>query len=728
MASENRPRHAKQSADQAQRSQSAQGQQQAQRRQQAAQSQSAQRQQQRVAGQQNRQAAQRQQQQRIAGQQQAAQRARQANQAAGQGTRPVNVQRAARQQRAQGQRPTVNRRQAMASHGYSAGGDYAVRPSSNQAFESAYKPSKRQSRAGRNVAIIVIILLVIIVLFAALLGMSAFKLKDAGQTAMSDFTSIKSEIIKGDYDTAASKCAELQTTANEMQSELDSPVWAIAKALPVLGDDVSAAVILSDTLKTCADDVLSPLTTTLKENPPDDLVKNGNLNVSAVTTLMQAVESCAPAMQTCAAAMDSLPTTHIGQVTDLVDTAKDKFDKYNGLLSAAVDFAPVVNSVLGGNGTRTYMVVAQNTAETRSTGGFVGAYGMLTITNGKISLGEFTSPSNDVGLNTASTIEWTDEERAIFDSETHLTLAWNVGYNPDIERCCEVWAASYEEMTGEHVDGVISANTTIVQALLGVVGEITLSDGTTMNGDNATKVLQHDLYWKYLQGANGETADDGNATVDALFAEAAEKTFDGMVSSLKKSNLTKYLDVAQTLIANREMFVWFADDQEEALAVSNGLITNMADDPLNPQVGVYFNAAESSKVGWYCDMNTEVGAATTNADGTTSYKVTTTITNTATQTEADEGGAYIMGRHFKSYGDLDPYLYIYAPVGGSISDFTVSSGETFSEGTHKGHEVRYYNGFSIAPGTTCTITYTITCAAGAAPLGVLQNPLLTEYR
>ena len=50
--------------------------------------------------------------------------------------------------------------------------------------------------------------------------------------------------------------------------------------------------------------------------------------------------------------------------------------------------------MLGANGqTRTYVVVAQNNSELRATGGFPGSTGLLTGTNGKIELGEFSGIS-----------------------------------------------------------------------------------------------------------------------------------------------------------------------------------------------------------------------------------------------------------------------------------------------------------------------------------------------
>ena len=62
--------------------------------------------------------------------------------------------------------------------------------------------------------------------------------------------------------------------------------------------------------------------------------------------------------------------------------------------------------------------------------------------------------------------------------------------DPDFERVGSIRAHSYESRNGIHVDGVISLTPVIIQKILKYTGGVTLSDGTELNGDNATKVLQ----------------------------------------------------------------------------------------------------------------------------------------------------------------------------------------------------------------------------------------------
>ena len=66
-------------------------------------------------------------------------------------------------------------------------------------------------------------------------------------------------------------------------------------------------------------------------------------------------------------------------------------------------------------------------------------------------------------------------------------------------------------------------------------------------------------------------------------------------------------------------------------------------------------------------------------------------------------------------GNMNPFLYFYAPVGGSISDVVASNGATLGKATYQGIDVTYtcdVDGGMVAKpnnplpvGTTATFTY-----------------------
>lgn len=132
-------------------------------------------------------------------------------------------------------------------------------------------------------------------------------------------------------------------------------------------------------------------------------------------------------------------------------------------------------------------------------------------------------------------------------------------------------------------------------------------------------------------------------------------------------------------------------------------------------------------IGWFFSTDTQVSDGIINADGTTTYHVTTTLTNHLTADEADNSASYITGCNLDRRDNTDMVMWIYlmAPAGGSISNVSQEGGDValqdFTELPYNGLSVTFANP-RIDGGETMTVTYAVTCAAGAAPMTVRTTP------
>lgn len=132
-------------------------------------------------------------------------------------------------------------------------------------------------------------------------------------------------------------------------------------------------------------------------------------------------------------------------------------------------------------------------------------------------------------------------------------------------------------------------------------------------------------------------------------------------------------------------------------------------------------------IGWFFSTDTQVSDGINNADGTTTYHVTTTLTNHLTADEADNSASYITGYNLDRRDNTDMVMLIYlvAPAGGSISNVSQEGGDValqdFTELPYNGLSVTFANP-RIDGGETMTVTYAVTCAAGAAPMTVRTTP------
>lgn len=589
---------------------------------------------------------------------------------------------------------------------------------------------RRPKRRGKGVFIGVSIVLVLAI---ALVGVgvaalfSAKDLKAQASEVVRNVSVVSDSIGSRDYESASSAAREVADLVGKMDESLSSPLWTAASLVPVYGEDISSARALVSSLRSVADEALVPITDALQANPPSDLVTpEKTIDAAAIGELLTVVGDAAPAMQECADTVSGLPAFHIAQLEEMMGDAREKIVEANGLVQKAADLAPLARSIFGADGDRTYLIAAQNTAEMRASGGFPGSLGALSIHDGKIELGEFSKVYDVMAEETSPELGVTDAEIALFGG--FMNVARDAGMDPDFTRVAEIWATAYEEKTGTHVDGVISVTPSVVQDLLAICGSITLSDGTVVDGDNATKVLQHDLYWKYL---SKETMETGNGDVaDALFAEAADLAFEQFFSGLDSESLMKFVELMGEGMDDRSVMFWLSDPSEQEVLSALGCSGDVITDPSEPAVGTYFSLWIGSKMGWYIDIDNEVISSRENADGSRTYKVKTVFRNTATTEIVDAAGDYIAG-YLEGFDrdNLYPELLIYAPTGGSITSFEASGGVQFVEAEHKGLQVFHASRPDLRAGESIVCTYEVTTAPGEQEeLAFMSTPTLTEYR
>lgn len=588
--------------------------------------------------------------------------------------------------------------------------------------------SRDKKRLYIIIGVVAVLLIALVAAAFAAVG-SAKEMKSQATQVLQDVKSIQTAIGENDYAAAAQSAQQASELTGSIAGELSSPLWMVASIIPVYGQDISGMRDLMTALDDAFDEGLVPLTKTLEANPPDSLISaDRRINVAAVTQLLDAVQDAAPSMQKCADVAESLPEMHVGQLKSVVDPAKEKLVTINATFQKAAALAPVAGPVLGANGNRTYLIVAQNSAELRSSGGFPGSMGTLEIRDGEIILNDFAKVYDVLTDTNPSSVSITDEEYALFGAAS-MDCPRDAGIDPDFTRVASIWAASYEERNVAHLDGVISITPSVVQDILAIVGPVTLSDGTELTGSNATKVLQSDIYWKYLaEGADPDGT--GGAVTDALFAQAAHETFNKLFSNLNADTLIKFASCMAKDMEDRTVMFWLTDEGEQAILASLDCSGALNDDPMRPELGVFFSLWVGSKMGWYVDIDNQVLESKKNADGSYTYKMQTTFTDTVSSEEIASGGEYIIGDIYDyEYGILYPCLYIYAPAGGSISNLESNSSVAFEEARHDGLQAFKAWRTVLRPGQPIVCTYTVTTAPNAEQeMKIVCTPTLTEYR
>ena len=606
--------------------------------------------------------------------------------------------------------------------GLNYGGDSSTSPTSNGLVRHRHRKGERKKR--RVTAVVAAIVAVVLVAF----GVSGFMLLNSAKTVKSQAKEtveivggLKDKVTSGDFSTLPDDAKKIDELCSSMKKETSSPVWTMASFIPVYGSDINAARTMVDALSDVSSGALVPMADNLAQATPGKLFQDGTINVSALQAVADSLSSSSKVFKSANEKIQGIGDTHIAQVTELVDKAKDGFATLDGAVDAAEKVAPVLPQMLGANGqTRNYLVYAMNNVEIRACGGFGGSQGLISVTDGQMSIGDFVPR---IGLSEDEAVESVDEEdEALFGNHSNLYNSGNT-YSPDWPRNSQRVAALWKSQYGQDVDGVVGIDPVFLQYLLGLVGNVSLPDGTVVDGTNAAKVLMHDVYWNYPVEES-----------DGIFASVASAAFDKILGGIGDVDVTKLVGAFERGAEEGRLIAWMRNDDEQNAIKETGIDASLPDpdDPsADPVAGVYFNNLSFSKLDWYLNADTRIGQGIKNGDGTCSYRITVTLTNIMTQEEAGKLPDYVAASAPDAARDDERLnVSLFAPTGGNISDLTVE-GTQFGLGAATWHGIPFYSGtVDLHAGETTTITYTLTTSAeaGDKPLTLRQTPTCQAAR
>ncbi len=581
---------------------------------------------------------------------------------------------------------------------------------------------------GRVIALVIVAVVLVIAVACAALGVrlmtSARTLQ--GQVGMltSEVQGILSQAQAGQYDAALTELQArrqgISDAVDDMNEELHAAEWSVASRLPAIGQDVRAAQALASAADVLVDGVLDPAATLAQAHPLSSLVSDGAIDGEALQAWCDFVGQLAPSIERASDVVQGVSAPHVAQLENGLAKVRDGLTRANETIATYAPYAAVLPDMLGCNGRRSYLVVAQNNAEVRATGGMPGAMMAISLENGRLTMGDIMTAGDfiDASSGEADPFPLSEDEALTFGPSAGVVIQ-NTTYLPSFPHVANLLNQYWARDHGVTFDGVIAVDPFVLQALVAALGDVEMSDGTVLTGTTTAQTILHDVYNNY--------AEDPTLT-DAYFVEAADAIISRLHSfnadDVKNSGL---LGSLRKLADSGHILAWMANSDEEAAVTSVGIDGEVSTDPSRPTLGIYFNDATWSKFDWYLDSTTDIGAPVDNGDGTVTYSCVTRVANTATAEEALTDADYITGYNPEKHdvGDMLTYLYILAPAGGTLTMGDTSMFEDYYFGQVYGDQVAR-GMLHLEPGQPLTVTYDITVATGSAPLEIQTTPLSTH--
>ena len=595
----------------------------------------------------------------------------------------------------------------------------------NSEFTRANYGNKRKKRA-RKPRIWHKALLAVLVIFLTGIGVvgcncfqlfqSALHVQAEANEAVNDIETIKECLISGNSAKAQQTAQDLSRRAKAISEETDGGLWVLAEKIPVYGEDVATMRTLTYVFEDVCVNAIEPLCDEMAGVSLGSLIgENNTINIDQLTQLISTMSTVAPVLQRSANSFNQCPEPHLGPLKNFIKKASTKLNSANDLFAFATRFAPLIPDFLGVNGSRNYLIVAQNNVEPRCTGGLFGAAGIMSIENGRFKMGDFAPVDKSAADDAYRANElWLDYEPVTVVNFPLENLK-DIGVNPDVPQVSQVLHDAYEE-AGTHVDGVFLVDPIFVQRLLAYTDEFTSMDGVVIDGSNFATVVMHDAYWLYV---------NKNKKQNAFFAAVASDGFHHLFSSLDDVPIKDLLETIYDCTQDRHLCIWFADDNEEAAVAELGCDGSVTNDPTEAVTGIYFINSSWTKLEWYLRTTKEVTSVVNNPNGSKTYSIKLTLKNTVPDEDVRAGNWYVTGGYdhcnkasMYQAGDMLERVFLCAPAGGSISEVQTDA-DIYAHGVIGDADNTIYGlqtyraDIHLMPGATATFTYKVTSSPQA---------------
>ena len=276
----------------------------------------------------------------------------------------------------------------------------------------------------------------------------------------------------------------------------------------------------------------------------------------------------------------------------------EPLERYAPVLAEYQAADDVIPSILGWGTPRRYMILAQDPAELRPSGGYVGSVVFVTFRDGELVEREFLDVIKLDELKGHPFVEPPPELAAHLLGDGSWLLA-DAGWSPDFPTSARDAKRLYGIESGDtRIDGVVSLTTYAVDHLLEVLGPIEVPGypvevrpgEVTLTGLQQTREFQPDGSRK--------------AFLDDLATELLERLF-----SLPAE---QWLPMAQQLEVTgreRQVMAWFEDPAAQALMDRIGWSGRVRQDPGDFLLAVDANVAPSGKLNLVVDRATTLDVA-----------------------------------------------------------------------------------------------------------------------
>ncbi|MGA1256460.1 MAG: DUF4012 domain-containing protein [Candidatus Nanopelagicaceae bacterium] len=358
-----------------------------------------------------------------------------------------------------------------------------------------------------------------------------------------------------------------------------------------------------------------------------------------------------------------------------------------------------------------YLVVTQNSAEARGTGGILGALAIVEFDKGNFKV-----------LQANSNVIFPSERRTPIDMPKEFVdlygydpgIFQNSNLSPHFPYGAEIWMALWERKYGGRLDGVIAVDPTALSFILKSTGPVKLDDGEVITSKNVVYKTLSEAY-KRFEDDNVARKEYLVRMMKAVFAKIERREFE---------ELNFAHQIKRAILANR-LLVYSRDVATQKKLAPTKLAGHMSLNPNNEFRAVIKNT-DASKLDYYIERSVKIESVECNNESL--GRITVTVRNVLESgeglpayvlTRADKGkpSDYVKGQHRFE-------LFLYGPSFSSFSGGTRrGSGELGGVGVERNRPVLVTD-IDLKPGETEVVSAEF--RGGSGKITYVEQPLVRD--
>ncbi|TQK50643.1 uncharacterized protein DUF4012 [Streptomyces sp. SLBN-118] len=490
------------------------------------------------------------------------------------------------------------------------------------------------------------------------------------------------------------------------------PAWSVAAHLPGLGGTVETVRGTAKAVDRLTGEVLPAVVQTAGNLAGVAGAGGGHLDLSELRRAAPALEQVSRQVAVTRTETRKLPSqTWLPALDRVRDELVGRLDRMAPAVEDAATGARLLPLMLGDDRPRRYLVVFQNPAEARGTGGMPGAHALMTADKGALALTHFGHDAEMVS--THPKVDLGAEFAAMYGRYDAVSTWPNSNMSPHFPYAARIWSAAWLDKSGERVDGVISLDPSALARLLAGAGPTRTTDGTVVSADNVVDLSERTNYMRYADPLKRKAflLDMARAAAGQLLAAAEDP-------QRRPALLLGLYEV----LGNGQLNVWSAHGDEQRELESRPVGGSL---PLNPEpyAGLVLNNAAGTKLDYYLDRSLDWRPGRCTAAGR-EITVKAVLANHAPSSGLP---TYVTERMDKPLyathkGDNRLLVSYYATAGANLIKATIDGHNTLmSPGIERGHPVYTLDVEVPAGGSRTVMLHLLEPPSEAAPTVLHQR-------